>query len=286
MEPGLLTFLFLMGGALAAVVLAAMRRGRGSRAPAAFGRADARVREMREPQEGSEADLLFLERGARAQAEQRAVLLSEEARLKQEFVASIGSEISTPLAALQASTRALRRELVAENCSARELRRHVEQIELQSGLIARVLQELESGAAEAASGEAGRSPGDRAVVLIVEDEATILGILSALVEDTGYCVQRVADGEAALGLLDRFTPALVLADVRLPGMDGLELARRIKARPGGGGIPVVLMSAYREPEDHVADCFLSKPFNLDDLVGLLGRYAPVLGGPAESDQPR
>ncbi len=77
------------------------------------------------------------------------------------------------------------------------------------------------------------------------------------------------DAEAALAHIRLSPPALVLSDVRLPGMSGADLARRLKSTPESQSVPILLMSAFAEPEDDVADAFIPKPFDIDNLLAML-----------------
>ena len=105
-------------------------------------------------------------------------------------------------------------------------------------------------------------------VLVVDDERYIVDLLSDLLEDEGYQVDRAYDGVAALEQIGRHQPDLVVADVMMPRLDGLSLADEINAR--GLGIPIILMSAAVTPRtDHVA--FIPKPFDIDAMLGLIER---------------
>ena len=117
-------------------------------------------------------------------------------------------------------------------------------------------------------------------ILVVDDEPTILDLLVQLLDDEGYATLAAPDGVAALELLAREAADLVLLDVMLPGLDGPGVVRRLREQPRTAAIPVVLMSAARQPGldglDHVA--FLRKPFDLDQLLAIvaraLGRASP------------
>jgi CheY-like chemotaxis protein len=106
----------------------------------------------------------------------------------------------------------------------------------------------------------------------VEDEPAILRLVTIVLEEMGCQTLAVPDAETALEVLAHHIPDLVLADVRLPGMDGIELARRLKRDPSLARTPVLLMSAYGEPADHDGDGFLPKPFDLEELAYFLARY--------------
>jgi DNA-binding response OmpR family regulator len=106
-------------------------------------------------------------------------------------------------------------------------------------------------------------------LLIVEDEPTTAWALAEGLTDDGFTIDTFANAEDAWQWLQRGHSDLVISDVRLPGMSGLDLARRIQR--GRHAQPVILMSAYGPPEAQaklkaagIAECF-SKPFPLDDL---------------------
>ncbi|GBD13792.1 Transcriptional regulatory protein CseB [bacterium HR24] len=109
-------------------------------------------------------------------------------------------------------------------------------------------------------------------ILIVEDEPAILRLVTMVVQELGLEVVAVPDAETALETMAERRPRIVLADVRLPGMDGLELVRRIRSDPDLARVPVLLMSAYGEPMDHDGDGFLAKPFDPDQLTEFLRRH--------------
>ncbi len=109
------------------------------------------------------------------------------------------------------------------------------------------------------------------VVLVVDDERYIVDLLSDLLEDEGYEVLRAADGQAALDVLDRRQPDLVVADVMMPRIDGVRLLSII--REHHKNLPVILMSAAVTPR--MGDVpFLSKPFDIDDLLALVEEKLP------------
>jgi CheY-like chemotaxis protein len=114
---------------------------------------------------------------------------------------------------------------------------------------------------------------DVGTVLIVDDEPIILKIVAEVIQDLDDIETLLApDAESALEILKRETPDVVLTDVKLPGIDGVELARRIKATDGMSSMPVLLMSAFGEPTVHRGDGFLQKPFDIDQLASLIERY--------------
>ena len=115
------------------------------------------------------------------------------------------------------------------------------------------------------------APGsDRAVrVLVVDDEATILEFLSLGLGYEGFSVETATDGPAALAAADRFRPDLVLLDWMLPGLDGVAVCRRLRAK---GDIGIVMLTARGEVDDRVAgldagaDDYVPKPFRFQELL--------------------
>ncbi|MFK7944659.1 MAG: PleD family two-component system response regulator [Paracoccaceae bacterium] len=116
-------------------------------------------------------------------------------------------------------------------------------------------------------------------VLIVEDSGTNRMILRARLNKAYYDVVEAEDGETALELAISEKPDLVLLDVMLPGIDGFEVCRKLKADPATLHVPVVMLTALDKQEDRVegleagADDFLSKPF--EDLA-LMSRVASLI----------
>jgi CheY-like chemotaxis protein len=118
---------------------------------------------------------------------------------------------------------------------------------------------------------------ERIPVLIVEDEATIAGVLSGFVEDLGYMAMVAPHGVAALEMARVRWPALLLTDYMMPLMNGSALIAALRAEAASGGRampPVILMSAVspRLSEVAGADVVLPKPFDLLLLETLLERF--------------
>jgi two-component system alkaline phosphatase synthesis response regulator PhoP len=112
--------------------------------------------------------------------------------------------------------------------------------------------------------------------LVVDDEPAILRLVAVVLRDLGCDTLVAPDAEAALNLVENEHPDVVISDVKLPGMDGVELARRIKSN-GEKGTPVLLMSAFGEPRNHLGDGFLAKPFDIDGLVDFVSPYVEPSG---------
>ncbi len=106
-------------------------------------------------------------------------------------------------------------------------------------------------------------------VLVVDDEPTIREVVVSYLEREGYETLEAADGQQAQQLLERTTPHLVVLDLMLPGMDGLELCRWIRAN---SDLPVIMLTARGEEADRIvglelgADDYVTKPFSPRELV--------------------
>lgn len=110
-------------------------------------------------------------------------------------------------------------------------------------------------------------------ILVVDDEPLIREVVAMLLEDEGYAVVTADDGRAALEVVQREAPALVLMDVMMPRMDGQAAFRAMREHAHGDGLPVILMSAMAEPADldPKITAFLRKPLDLDHLLTLIAR---------------
>ena len=110
------------------------------------------------------------------------------------------------------------------------------------------------------------------LVLVVDDGEINRALVEAFLSDLDCRLRSVEDGPSALAAIDRETPDLVLLDVQMPGMDGYEVCRRIKAGPRGRLLPVVMLTALDNSNDRVlaleagADDFMSKPVDRVELV--------------------
>jgi DNA-binding response OmpR family regulator len=107
------------------------------------------------------------------------------------------------------------------------------------------------------------------LLLLVEDEAELARLIRRELTTAGYDVQQALDGEAALRLAASHAPDLIVLDWMLPGIDGLEVLRRLRAR---SPVPVLMLTARAEEVDRIlglevgADDYLTKPFSLRELV--------------------
>lgn len=119
------------------------------------------------------------------------------------------------------------------------------------------------------------APRPDARVLVADDNADMRGYLCRLLSRY-WKVETVADGEQALAALDHLMPDLVLADVMMPKIDGFDLLRRLRERPGGATLPIILVTARAGEEAAIegllagADDYITKPFSARELVARVG----------------
>ncbi|HUI88102.1 MAG TPA: response regulator transcription factor [Anaerolineales bacterium] len=128
------------------------------------------------------------------------------------------------------------------------------------------------------------------LVLLVDDEPSILQLARMYLERDGFRVREAKDGEAALDAITNFQPALVVLDVMLPKMDGLEVCRRVRA--GNNSVAILMLTARDDDIDKIlglelgADDYLIKPFNPRELVARVkailrrgGNKSTLIGNP-------
>lgn len=115
-------------------------------------------------------------------------------------------------------------------------------------------------------------------ILVVDDNPQNLKLTRVLLGCEGYLVRTASNAEEALRLLAFFEPRLILMDLQLPGMDGLELTRRLKADPARQSIIVVALTAYAmrgdEQKARTAGCdgYIAKPIDTDALPAMIAGH--------------
>jgi two-component system alkaline phosphatase synthesis response regulator PhoP len=129
-------------------------------------------------------------------------------------------------------------------------------------------------------------------ILVVEDEADILELVSYNLAKEGYRVEGAGSGEQALGKIRNAAPDLILLDLMLPGLDGLDLCRVLKGDPAFRHIPIIMLTAKSQDADIVAglelgaDDYVTKPFSPRVLVArvraVLRRRSAVAAEPGET----
>ncbi len=118
-------------------------------------------------------------------------------------------------------------------------------------------------------------------ILVVDDNAANARLVAYLLEVDGHDVRTAADAPEALAAIEGWKPDLVLMDLQLPGMSGLELTQLLKSAPETADIVVVALTAYAMDTDRdqaiAAGCdgFMSKPINTRDFPGQVTAFLPV-----------
>ena len=123
-------------------------------------------------------------------------------------------------------------------------------------------------------------------VLIVDDNPQNLKLAKVILAAEGYEVKTAIDAEDALKILESFVPRLILMDLQLPRMDGLELTRRLKADPARRNIIIIALTAYAMKGDErkafAAGCddYMSKPIDIDALPRVVAEHLARRASPA------
>jgi two-component system alkaline phosphatase synthesis response regulator PhoP len=131
---------------------------------------------------------------------------------------------------------------------------------------------------------------EEATILVVDDEEDIIELVELNLAREGYRVLGCATGEKALEIAKSKLPTLIVLDLLLPGMDGLEVCRRLKSSPKTAHIPIVMLTAKGEEADIVmglelgADDYMTKPFSGKVLVARVRRLLRRAAQPVDGQE--
>ncbi len=124
-------------------------------------------------------------------------------------------------------------------------------------------------------------PASKKTIMVVDDNHNIVETLRTILEAKGYNVMSAYSGQELFASLKEQIPDLILLDIMMPQMDGLEVLTRLKGNPDTASIPVILLTVKGEPEDVIkgyergADVYITKPFTSTEVLEAINL---VLGG--------
>src|SRR5512135_3164228 len=111
--------------------------------------------------------------------------------------------------------------------------------------------------------------GEKHNILVVDDEPQITRVLKTALSSRGYSIRTAADGDEAVQTMKAWQPDLLITDLRMPNMDGLELCRHVRSK---SLMPIIVLSVRGEEQTKVealdagADDYVTKPFNMNELL--------------------
>src|SRR6188474_3847309 len=130
-------------------------------------------------------------------------------------------------------------------------------------------------------------------IMVVEDEIDVANLVKHALERGGDAnVEIVGSGAAALQSVSKASPDLLILDLNLPGLDGTEVCRILRSRPGSSQLPIIMLTARTDESDRVlgldlgADDYVSKPFSVRELLARVRaqlRREGVIGEPDDSE---
>ena len=129
---------------------------------------------------------------------------------------------------------------------------------------------------------------DRPTILCIDDDRIVLGACTSALETHGYRVVMATQGQAGIAIAEKEHPALILVDVLMPGMDGFEVCRQLRADPAFRHTPIVIMTAMSEPSleakgtEAGATLSIRKPFDSAQVVRTVEQCLGKKGSPGRA----
>ena len=116
-------------------------------------------------------------------------------------------------------------------------------------------------------------------ILVVDDERDVRGLLYDFLTEEGYRVTLAKNGAEAIGLAELENPEVILLDINMPGIDGIEVCKKLKAQEKTKFIPIIIITALEESGFIAylegADDFVSKPFRRDEILSKMSQHLGV-----------
>jgi phosphate regulon transcriptional regulator PhoB len=127
-------------------------------------------------------------------------------------------------------------------------------------------------------------------ILVVDDEKDIVDLVAYNLEKEGFSVVRAYDGKTALEMVRSQNPDLVVLDLMLPGINGVEVCRRLRSDPPSADLPIIMLTAKNEEIDRVlglemgADDYITKPFSVRELIARIRAVLRRAGAPPPKER--
>jgi two-component system, OmpR family, KDP operon response regulator KdpE len=131
-------------------------------------------------------------------------------------------------------------------------------------------------------------PDGKGNILVVDDEPQITRVLKTTLSSHGYAARTASDGDEALQIMKEWNPDLVITDLRMPNMDGLDLCRHVRKK---SRVPIIVLSVKGEERTKVealdagADDYVTKPFNVNELLARVRAALRRASAPEEPESP-
>src|SRR5258708_9338885 len=113
-------------------------------------------------------------------------------------------------------------------------------------------------------------------VLVIDDNNAIREVIKVVLEENGYVVASISENEPTIAFVENYKPHIILLDIFMPGINGQDIARQLKAKKTTKHIPIIITSAHSDISSVVAaigvDSYLEKPFDIDNLVKIVEKY--------------